>query len=99
MMELQHFFLSKSSCVRKAGALGTTVCHPGNSYPSRHIGVDSGKKYILMAVDTNGLTLTYSSSQRNFESHLTRFHAVLQGEGKETVRVGMQPVLLHLYNE
>ena len=77
---------SKSSCVRKTGTHGSTVRHPGNSYPSRNVGVDPRKKNILTAVDTNRLTLKYTSCQRSFESCLTRFHAVLRKE-KEKKKV------------
>ncbi len=58
-------------------------------YPSRSVGLDPGKKNIATLVDEDGKILRYTTPQRNFESKLTRFKAVLS---KEKTRRGIERI-------
>ena len=44
-----------------------------NIYPGRPVGLDRGKRNIASMVDNQGLTVRYTTRQRNFESGLTRY--------------------------
>ena len=48
-----------------------------NDYPSSKVGIDPGKKNILYMIDEKGITLRYSTTQRKFETKLTRYERVL----------------------
>ena len=48
--------------------------------PRFMVGVDPGRKNVITAVDKEGRTLRYTSSQRTFESGLTRYRKVIERE-------------------
>ena len=51
--------------------------------PSKCTGLDPGKKNIITMVDGDRISLKYTTSQRNFESRLTRYKLVLSKERKK----------------
>ena len=55
-------------------------------YESHGMAVDPGKKSIVTMVNKNGVSLRYTTRQRNFESGLKRYREVLEKE-KEIHRI------------
>ena len=51
-----------------------------DAYPSRRVGVDPGRKNIVMMVDEEGNFLRYSAAQRRFESGLPRYEGIWKVE-------------------
>lgn len=51
--------------------------------PVWSVGVDPGRKNIITALDQDGRKLRYTSSQRTFESKLTRYRVVIEREKRK----------------
>ena len=48
--------------------------------PSKCVGLDPGKRNVATMIDTDGITLKYTSRQRLFESRVVRYRQVLEME-------------------
>ena len=70
---------------------------PTCDYPGREVGVDPGKKNIVMLTDENAISLRYTSAQRNYESKLKRYTHVLLVEKSKVPAVIEAHVALSLH--
>ena len=78
---------SGKSNKNKKTAVFTTECKPPqteaipsrDNHPlSKDVGLDPGKKNVATMIDSDGITLRYTSRQRLFESRLIRYREILR---------------------